>query len=54
MAALIIAIVLNALSCTRDWRGTTDRREFDGERYTERCVGRYQQPETWMCLELAR
>jgi hypothetical protein len=34
------------------FRFTRDRRNFDGERFTELCGGLYQQPYTWACVEI--
>lgn len=33
---------------------THDARNFDGYRYTEYCVGLFQRPETWVCVEVPR
>lgn len=42
------------LSPLPDFRTTADLRSFDGERYTEFCVGLYQRPFTWACVEVPR
>lgn len=48
---LLTAILLSPLP---EFRTTMDRRSFDGERYTEYCIGLYQRPLTWACVEVAR
>jgi hypothetical protein len=35
-------------------RYTRDARNFDGERYTEYCAGLFQEPTTWVCIEVER
>lgn len=52
MLTIILFALANAFSSHHDWRASVDRRSFDGERYIEVCVGRYQQPETWTCIEV--
>lgn len=47
-------IAVGLLSLFPDFRCSHDKRQFDGERYTEICGGRYQQPETWACIEVPR
>lgn len=42
------------LSASPQVRYSKDRREFDGERYTEYCVGLFQRAETWACIEVPR
>lgn len=51
IAFLLTALLLCPLP---DFRTTADRRTFDDERYTEFCVGLYQRPETWACVEVPR
>lgn len=48
----IVAVVY--LSTFPTVRYTRDRREFDGERYTEYCAGLFQVPETWVCVDVPR
>lgn len=48
---LLTALLLSPRS---DFRVTTDRVSFDGERFTEVCVYLYQQPRTMACVEVPR
>jgi hypothetical protein len=45
---------LATLCLSPEFRFTHDRREADGERYTEICGGLYQRPTTWECVEVRR
>jgi hypothetical protein len=47
-------VLLCVITPWRDWRGSIDQRNYDGVRYTELCVGRYQIPETWLCVDVYR
>lgn len=35
-----------------DFCFTSDRRNYDGDRFTEYCGGLYQKTATWRCLEV--
>lgn len=52
MFAYVLAALIAVCTPWLDWRWRSDRRNYDGERYTEYCVGQYQIPETWTCVEV--
>lgn len=47
-------VALALLSLQPRFCFTHDRRNFDGDRYVEFCGGIYQQPYTWVCVEVPR
>lgn len=54
MTVLVWLITIALLAVSPSFRCTSDRRQFDEERYTELCGGLYQRPETWACIETGR
>lgn len=54
MLSFALAALLALATPWNDWRWTGDRRESDGDRYVEFCVGQYQIPETWTCVDVDR
>lgn len=54
MTLLHFLLTVLLLSTSPQVRYSKDRREFDGERYTEYCVGIFQIPESWNCVEVPR
>lgn len=52
MIPFLISALL--LSFSPDVRYSKDKRNYDGYHYTEYCVGLYQRPETWVCVEVRR
>jgi hypothetical protein len=51
---LVWLLSVVVLSAYPDVHYTRDRRNFDGERYTSLCAGRFQRTQTWACLEVPR
>jgi hypothetical protein len=50
--SIIIIALLNVLTPWHDWHINVERQQFEGDRWLDICVWRYQKPETMMTLEL--
>lgn len=52
MQLIVWLITVGVLALQPDFCFTVDRRNFDGEKYTELCGGLYQKTRTWTCIEV--